>query len=571
MAVDLAELATLSEADILERAQRDPKWFEDVTAAFAVGVDADRKETQLAWYKPANPMAAPIHNSMAREIAIVGGNRSSKTDTMLAEFAIQLTGHVPLALQATYPREKIRQTGIRARLCCNSLTDTLEPIIKPKLRWDQWNGIGAPDEGRGHWGWIPRHCLVGGSWEKAYSEKTRTLTVSADNYWVGSDGSRVGVRNYSTCQMMSYDQDLSAYVGSSLHLVGHDELPPTDIYRENRLRTLDVRGTIMTAFTPPDEGGVSRADTSWFYDHVFQPGLPGPNKSPIIDTFQLFTEQNAILGKREVEELLSLLTDDQRRVRMHGEFIHLSGVIYKDFATSNSWWCFPCNKRIVPMYGHCLSCQGQQIAEYVNVIEPHPVPKNWPVVFVIDPHPRKADAIGWFAITPMDDIVMIAELETQGTAEDVARQVKMMEDALEIRPVRRLMDPNIAVESNDKLQRGWTIQRAYDEVGLRCSLANDEVNVGIEAVQTLLRPDRLTHRPRFRVFSSCHRFVHGMTHWSFDDWTRQGDREPKEKVRDVAKDFPDVLRYLALDRPTYRGLTFSNANAVRRKPPPRGY
>jgi hypothetical protein len=89
-------------------------------------------------------------------------------------------------------------------------------------------------------------------------------------------------------------------------------------------------------------------------------------------------------------------------------------------------------------------------------------------------------------------------------------------------------------------------------VGLRCDLANDEINAGIQNVMELLKPDRATRRPRFSVFSTCERFIYGMTHWSWDEHVRTGDKEPKEKVRDKAKDFPDLVRYLANDRPNYR-------------------
>jgi hypothetical protein len=185
-------------------------------------------------------------------------------------------------------------------------------------------------------------------------------------------------------------------------------------------------------------------------------------------------------------------------------------------------------------------------------VDPHPVPHNWPIVFVIDPHPRKKDAMGWFAITPSDDVVLVAEAEADGTADDVKRVVDDTERRLGLYARKRLMDPNIATETNDKLGRGWTIRRAYDDAGLRCDLASDEINVGIQNVQDLLKPDVRTRRPRFRCFSTCQRFIYGMTHWSWDEWTRSGDKEPKEKVRDKAKDFPDLIRYLANDRPAYR-------------------
>src|ERR1043166_6207931 len=94
--------------------------------------EKDQQETQLAYYEPVNPRARGLHLSTAREVAIVGGNRSSKTDTTLADLAIQLTGHIPRSLMLDYPRQKLGRP-IRARVVCNSLTDPLEPVIKPKL------------------------------------------------------------------------------------------------------------------------------------------------------------------------------------------------------------------------------------------------------------------------------------------------------------------------------------------------------------------------------------------------------------------------------------------------------
>jgi phage terminase large subunit-like protein len=542
--LDFAKLSGMSQEALTAYILQHPEVLDQVAEV----VQEDRKRVQLAYYQLANPMAARVHETTAREVAIVGGNRSSKTDTMLAELAIRMTGHIPLSLQSTYPREKLSTLPIRARIVCNSLTDTLEPVIKPKLRWDQWNGVGDPGEGRGHWGWIPQHCLRGGTWEKAYSEKYRTLYANVDNYWTGSDGTTHSMRGTSQCQFLSYDQDITAFSGSSMHLVGHDELPKSDIYRENRLRTLDVQGTILTAFTPPDEIGQARADVSWFYDEVYEPGR---RKQDGFETIILHTEANRILDAGAIADLASKLTDEQREVRLHGNFLHLSGVIYSLFTNGSSTWCYKCAKKIVPMDGKCLTCTSDDIGDFTHVIDAHVVPNNWPIVFVIDPHPRKKDAMGWFAITPSDDVVLVAEGECDGTAKDVKRYVEDMETRLGLYTRKRLMDPNIATETNDKLGRDWTIRKAYDDVGLRCDLANDEINTGIQNVQELLKPDQRTRRPRFRAFRTCDKFIYGMSHWSWEEWTRSGDKEPKEKVRDKAKDFPDLVRYLANDRPSY--------------------
>jgi phage terminase large subunit-like protein len=561
--MNLYDLTDMTRDEILEKAQTDPEWFRQAIAAVNEAITVDRQNTQLAYYTTANPESIKVHKSRAREVAIVGGNRSSKTDTMLAELSIQMTGHIPLSLQGVYPREKIR-APIRARIVCNSLTDTLEPVIKPKLRYDQWNGMGEPNQGRGHWGWIPQHCLQGGTWESAYSEKYRTLRAAVDSHWVGQDGSVNSMRGWSSCQFLSYDQDLTAFAGSSMHFVGHDELPPNDIYRENRIRTLDVRGQIYTAFTPPDEIGASTKDVSWFFDEVYERGLDGPTRDPSIETIVLHTERNKFLLPEDVRDIASKLTDAQKEVRLYGRFIHLSGVVYSLFCERPNLWCYKCEKKILATATNCPFCGGNDVGDFSHIIEPFIVPSSWPVIFAIDPHPRKPDMMGWFAIAPSDTILQIGELEMEGTADDIKRAVDQWEDAHRIRPVKRLMDPNIATETNDKMRRGWTLRTEYDEAGLRCDLAIDEVNAGISEVQGLLKPDPYLRAPRLQIFNTCKRTIHAFTRWSWDEYSRTSDRELKERPRDRFKDPMDVVRYMAMDHPTYSRYSMAPVRTVTR-------
>lgn len=571
MALDLDELIAMSDDMILARAQKDPAWFRRTLIQLDAGVSEDRQHCQLAYYAVRNPDALGVHTSLATEIAIAGGNRSSKTTTALAELAIQLTGIVPVSLRGVYPKEKLR-APIRARVICNSLTDTLEPVIKPKLRYDQWNGIGAPADGRGHWGLIPRHLLVDDSWEESYSEKYRTLTVAVDNYW-GNNSSR----EWSKCQFMSYDQDLSTFAGSSQHLIVNDELCPQDIYRESRMRILDVQGRIITAFTPPDEAGISRGDTSWFFDNVYDKGLTGPYRDKRIESFTLMTEQNSVLNRDDIRELERTMTEEQREVRLRGRFIHLSGVIYSMFSSSSVYWCYKCERKVLPttlaLESVCPHCRGSDVETFCHVIEPFVLPMTWPTVFVIDPHPRKPDAIGWFAVSPGDDYILVKELEVGGTADDVAKAVRDVEKAYRFDPMLRIMDPNMATETHDKFDRGWTFRRAYEDVGLACEMGVDDLNTGIQEVQQLLKPDRYTRRPRLSVFNTCEKFIAGMRNWTWDEYARSGDRPAKERPRDLHKDFPDVARYFACARVTYSGLKGMSQQVIRPagKRGPRGY
>ena len=58
------------------------------------------------------------------------------------------------------------------------------------------------------------------------------------------------LKNGSTCQMMSSDQQPIAHAGDSLDIVWLDEVPPAEILDENIARVMDVEGVIWLTATP---------------------------------------------------------------------------------------------------------------------------------------------------------------------------------------------------------------------------------------------------------------------------------------------------------------------------------
>lgn len=500
-----------------------------------------QQEHQLLFYQPVSDTARQIHLSTAKEVIASGGIRSSKTDTLLAELVIQLTGIVPYALEGEYPPPRNRPP-LRARVMCESLTSTLEPIIKPKLRWTDWNGRGEPGGPYGHWGWIPRHMLLRGSWEDSYSEKYRTLTLT----------------NGSTVQFMSYTQEIGDLKGASLHFILNDEGGPEGHYRENKMRTLDVGGRIYTALTPPDEES-SAWEYAWIYDQVYERGLPGGGKDPNIDAFTLFTQDNRILDARDIAEIGRNLTATQREVRFHGRFLHLSGRIYSLFTERPQWWCFSCKAVILPDDAlKCTTCDSTSVVQFCHAVEPFEIPGGWPVVMVLDPHDRKPHALAWYAIDQSDDIWQIAELEVDAEPLGVRERVDQLEEALGIMVMRRLIDPNMGASPSRQGggRRGRTVRDDFDEVGLRCDLADDNLQTARYALRELLKPDPHTHQPRFHVFHSCPATLFDFGHYVWDEWSRYSSelRDPKPKPREKHDDFPACAQYLVNDRPTFRGL-----------------
>lgn len=543
--MDLLDLATLPAPELrkLPRPVREAAAKEILARLYQL-----KQEEQIQFYQPSSPQARSIHLSTAKEIVATGGNRSGKSDTSLAELTIQMTGIVPKSLQNVYPKVKLRPP-IRARLVCTSLTNTWDAVIRPKLQYWQWNGAGDPGGDRGHWGWIPKRFLINGKWGDSWSEKQRTLTLT----------------NNSTLQINSYDQAVEDFSGSSLHLILHDEGPPAAIYRENKMRTIDVGGRLMIAFTPPDDTS-SSWDAAWIYDELYVKGLPGPSKDPHIDAFTLFTEENRILSLDEVQVIARGLTPEQREVRLKGAFMHLGGRIYKQFTDRARNWCFTCSDLVLSTDEKCATCSNRTIT-LCHVVEPFEIRHEWPVYFALDPHPRKPHAMAWFVVTPSDELFQVAELEVDGEPAAVWQKVKDLEREMGLENVvRRLMDPNMGKSpSGSGGRRNRTVEEDFASVGLRCDMADDNRDTARTFIRSRLIPDPRTERPLLGIFNTCTQTVFQLNRYSWDEWSRGRVelRDPKPTPQDKYSDFPTILGYVCNANPSFRSGSYHIVNRLK--------
>lgn len=496
--------------------------------------DTTKQQRQLEFYEPASEEALQVHLSTATEQLIIGGNRSGKSEVMMVEWAIQMTGIVPLCLRGIYPPEKIR-TPIRSRIVAESLTNTWAPVIRPKLQWWKWSGAGEQGGPLGHWGWIPPEFLKKQSWDDAWLEKERLLTLV----------------NGSTCQVMSYDQDVQDFSGSSMHLVCHDEGPPANIYRENKMRVIDAHGRLMIAMTPPDEESTSWK-SAWIFDEIWE-----KRDSPDIDVFQLFTVKNRVLDRAMIDKVTAGLTANQLKTRLEGAFMHLSGRIYPLYTDRKTPYCFTCQNATLVIDGRCGSCEGSDLTTYTHFIDPIDSAQGWPTIFCLDPHPRKAHCMAWYSIAPSDDVFQVAELENGGEVEETAKKVKELEIKLGLNIVKRLIDPNMAKSpAGVTNKRGRTVRDEFDSVGLRCDLADDNRETARQRLSALMKPDPRTREPRFHVFNTCPRSNYMLQRYVWDEWATNASHNKDPKPLPAAKndDFPALAQYMANSNPSYYGL-----------------
>ena len=537
----------------------DPEAFKDLplehlrlmTADVLAAQEQDRQETQLLYYQVSQPRALEIHRSHASIIGVGGGNRSSKTDTVLAEIISLATGVFPLAFRDEFAA-KFRGP-IRVRICIESLKTVLHPILLPKLKWWSWNGIDEPGGPRGHWGWVSKMSLKEGSWDRSWSEKLTTLTVICRD-----PNNHERILGESLIQVMSYDQSPEDFASGSFHIVQMDEPPPFAIWRENQARVLDVNGRIYITMTWPDDPSIP---VDWIYDHVYEKGQPGLARAPNVDWIELSTLDNVNLDTQNILKETAHWDDQTKKVRLEGQPLRFSNRIHPLFTDLSSTWCFTCHKSCLPMGRSCGCERGSlDIAHYCHV-EDFEHREFWPVIQLLDPHPRKPHMMLWVAIDPADDLHVIAEANVEGDAVQVRERAQDIEETYKLDVRLRLMDPNMG-KSPSGVRREVNWQDEFNAAGLPCDLANDS-DVGRKRLDTYLKPDEKTLRPRIVIHPRCTTAIQQLKRYAWDEYRHSVDRDLKQQPKDKYSDMPTLLKYLMNYDPSFQ-ILHAGAPIIRR-------
>lgn len=518
----------------------------------------NRKEQNLRLYQPVSDKSMEVHTSTDKRIGVGGGNRSSKTETCVAEIAMCTTGVFAKSVRdrlEALDREEGNEPGTRlrakfrgpinARIVCESLTTTLHQTILPKLQWWKWTGVDMEGGDRGHFGWIPRDNLIGGQWEKSWSEKLRVLRVVCRDPF---DFKKV--LGESTIEFFSHDQDPSDFASGQCHIVLCDEPPRYPTWRENEARTIAVGGRMFLAMTWPDDPAIP---VDWVFDKLYEPAqLPDTG----VKWINLWTTENPFIDQQAVAEQEAQWDEQTRQVRIYGRPIRFSNRVHPLFTDQEDWWCFGCGKTVLPAGTDpltCSRCGGQNVVTF-NHVRDFAAVSHWPTTFVLDPHPRKPHMYLWAQVDPADDIWVVACGECPGEPDLVREDVSRIESDLGLDVRRRLIDPNMGRSPSSATRREATWQDEFDQVGLVCDLG-DVSDVGRSRINERLRPDPDTREPRLHIHPRASRTIHQMKRYVWDEYRHTMDRDLKQKAKPKDDDDPTMLKYLLNADPSFRALS----------------
>lgn len=441
---------------------------EEAFAQFAKQLRTQATRPNIHGYKPHRKQVT-FHSAESKQRVYIGGNRSGKTTGGIAEDIYWLTGRHPYRVTPEPP--------VAGRIVSVDFLNGVSKIIKPELAR-----------------WLPPSELKGGSWSTAYNSELRTLTLENDSF----------------VEFMSYDQDLDKFAGTSRDFVHFDEEPPQDIFLENKTRLIDRGGSLWITMTPVE-------GMTWVYDDLYMPGKTDPESN--ITVVEVDMTENPYLHSGEVDEFISGLSDDDREARVHGKFIQLGGLVFKNFNPG------------------------------LHVVDPFIPPKDWEWYASLDHGFNNPTAWLWHAVSPDDRVVTFAEHYQSGEVVNYhARAVHQKNESLGRPPDVYIGDPSI--RNTDPIT-GTSIQLEYSNAGVPILLGNNDVRAGINRMARYLET-RSDDKPSWVVTRNCVNFVDELQRYRWKTYAnkklaRENNlRDEPHKKNDHAV---DSARYFIMARP----------------------
>lgn len=424
----------------------------------------------LLQYKP-HPKQVIFHSSRKPIKGFFGGNRSGKTTAGIIDNLIQSVDEEILPPHLR-PFKKWRGKFF-CRIVAQSFREGLEGVIFPKIRE-----------------WAPKQALKGGSFDKAYDKQRMMLQFENGNWW----------------QFLTYEQDLDKHAGAALHRVHFDEEPPLDIRQENRMRLIDYGGDELFTMTP-------LLGMSWMFDGLYEPweraqheGTPQPH----IDIVVVDMDDNPHLDQATKEMALMGLSEEERKARKEGRFVHFGGMIYNEFSKF---------EHVIP--------------------ERAPAPDSF-VYVGIDPGQRNLAAAVFVEVTGYDTLIVFDEVGIKGgTVGDMAAEVHKTSAKWGITPRMYIIDP---AAKNVLHQTGRSDQMEYADHGIVTIPGQNSVTAGINRVKERLQSKTL------HVTANCEGLINEFKKYRWKTPTRNED-DPKEAPIKTNDHRLDALRYVCMARP----------------------
>jgi hypothetical protein len=247
--------------------------------------------------------------------------------------------------------------------------------------------------------------------------------------------------------------------------------------------------------------------------------------------------ENPLLSDEAIRKFSDACSEEERTSRVYGGWLQLSGIIFNKF-----------NKE-------------------VNVVDPSPIPPDWPVVVMIDFHPATQQAVGFYAWDKYNREFVIDEIWEYCSPTELANEIVRRKQKNQWNITDAFIDPLSKGDAAFLKQRKIDIQDSFTVIqnalrpySITLQVASKDIKSGISNVNTAFKG--LNNLPSLFIFRTCERHIWEITRWIYDPKSRK----PKDKQSDH---FCENLYRSTLTGTTYiapeiytNELTFSDSGVV---------
>ncbi|MEA1910028.1 MAG: hypothetical protein U9M89_03365, partial [Patescibacteria group bacterium] len=167
-----------------------------------------------------------------------------------------------------------------------------------------------------------------------------------------------------------------------------------------------------------------------------------------------------------------------------------------------------------------------------------PIPRDWDLSFVIDPHPQKATAWNLFAESPDGKIYIIDEADIEGDVEQICQVIRAR--CADKRIGWQMIDPAAGEQGARIHGRGKLIDEFRKHLP-KIVKAKNAVYPGVNAVQQLVADG--PGGPRLQTFRSCPVTHFQMKNLSWKGPTPTGEDRKRAEIVKRNEDHCDCVRY----------------------------
>jgi hypothetical protein len=449
---------------------------------------------KIAFFRP-NPASKGQQQFFQDQVAsirlVLGDNRSGKSVCGTVEAVAHSLGYRPW-LPEGHPDRIVRLSSG-------------DPIPVPNV-----GRVIAQDFGQAIkqniWDKIREWCPLG-----FYTIKLNNQGVPVEVKW----------KNGSVWHIMSDEQKDEAFEGTRGHWFWADEPIGYKKYVALRRGLIDYSGHCWMTLTPLSQ--------FWIMD-IIESRANDPDGEVKVYRFNIednFTTAGGHVTQKMVDTVYGDLTEEERAARFGGQWLHMTGRVFKDWKPEPPYW-----------------------------VEPFEIPPTWPRLEICDPHPRKPIAVMWAAFSPDDQIYVYRDLfdDKLSTVTAVSDKVKEFE-AGDPPTVMRIIDSS---SKEHERTSGTSVWMKFADEGLpHYPAPKRNFDAGLDAIKEGLRIHGDWQEPRIVVFNTCPHVKRNFQRFIWDDSQTSKQRDLKGKSQKVVAnhdDFIACIRYPLQAGVSYRML-----------------